>query len=161
MKKLIIVIALIIPLVSTICSAQTVIKKYFHVKGMDFSKKSYIVQLDNNCLYKINNLDNYNRIQEGDLVDTASSFWKDVAKYEGKINLSGQSIINAQDTSEIKAKLMSVQKIYEETLKQKIQKLKELFENQAKELEATDPELLRMQGIILYLNEEYNIEKNK
>lgn len=68
-----------------------------------------------------------------------------ICKEQGKGSSQGQS-----DTTEIIAELNNIQKVY-----------KELYESKVKELETKDTDLLRLQGIILYLNSKLEAERKK
>ncbi len=68
-----------------------------------------------------------------------------LCKEKGKGNAQG-----VQDTTEIIGELQNLQKAY-----------KELYEQKVKALETTDTDLLRMQGIILYLNQKLESERKK
>ena len=140
MKKLIIVIALIISLVSTICSAQTITKKYQKIKGMNFSNPTYLFEIDETDLYSTSK-EVYNSKEVGDIADL------NLCRYEGKSNLNAQGGI---DTNEVKQELIQVQKMYKDTYEQKV-----------KALETTDTDLIRLQGIILYLNQKLESERKK
>lgn len=60
------------------------------------------------------------------------------------------SVFAQSDTTEIVNEIANIQKLYKETYEQKV-----------KALETTDIDLLRLQGIIMYLNEKLRIEKAK
>lgn len=60
------------------------------------------------------------------------------------------SVFAQSDTTEIVNEIANIQKLYKETYEQKV-----------KQLETNDVDLLRLQGIIMYLNEKLRIEKAK
>lgn len=140
MKKLIIIIALIISLVSTICSAQTITKKYQKIKGMNFSNPTYLFEINETDLYSTSK-EVYNSKEIGDVADL------NLCRYEGKSNLNAQG---GTDTNEVKQELIQAQKMY-----------KEVYEQKVKALETNDADLLRLQGIILYLQGKIEQERKK
>ena len=101
--------------------------------------------------------------------DTVKKYYKIVdfgkptqIKYECVVFSNGDTICKEQgkgfsqgykeqtDTLEVQQELQNVQKLYKETYEQKV-----------KALETSDTDLLRLQGIILYLNEKLNNARKK
>ena len=138
MKKLIIVIALLL-FVST-AFGQTITKKYQKIKGMNFSNPTYLFEIDETDLYSTSK-EVYNSKEVGDIVSL------ELCRYEGKSNLNAQG---GTDTNEVKQELIQAQKMY-----------KEVYEQKVKALETTDTDLIRLQGIILYLNQKLEQERKK
>lgn len=60
------------------------------------------------------------------------------------------SVFAQSDTTEIVNEITNIQKLYKETYEQKV-----------KQLETNDVDLLRLQGIILYLNQKLENERKK
>lgn len=75
------------------------------------------------------------------IINGQDTVWKE----SGKGSSQGMT-----DTTEVIQELMNVQKAY-----------KDLYEQKVKELETKDADLIRLQGIILYLNEKLNVMRKK
>ena len=150
MKKL---ITIIILLITSITYSQDTVKKF--IKIIDFGKPT---QTQYNCII----LSNGDTVCEKSIKDTllinsktkslqTPNYDKDYYTIQTGVCTSGgkkeQSNI---DTTEIIAELQNIQKVY-----------KELYEQKVKALETTDADLLRLQGIMLYLNQKLENERQK
>lgn len=94
------------------------------------------VQAQTDTIYKFVDFGKPTQIKMIGIIHGQDTVWKEVGKG------SSQGYKEQTDTNEVIQELLNVQKLYKETYEQKV-----------KALETTDADLIRLQGIILYLNE--------
>lgn len=110
-------------------------KKLIILLVVILSGMAIAVQAQIDTVYKITNFGKPTQITYIGIINGQDTVW--VEKGKG----SSQGFKEQTDTLEVIQELQNIQKLYEETYKGKV-----------KNLETTDADLIRLQGIIIYLN---------
>jgi len=134
--RIITVVLLLLLVISKITFGQVLTDKRIRVIRGDYNSMQYIFIVDSVKLYQ-GSIYHFNTLNIGDTISLNGLY------YEGKVNLGVQG---QQDTLEVWNELKNIEKAYNSTFEQKV-----------KQLQLTDPDFLKIEGIIMYLQEKLRV----